>query len=349
MIFPNNKLHLNFYGAFAVIESENHQILNLIEKDFYFFKCRSEIIDPKNVFQLKIINQNAPENLIPEIQTTMQSQSSLTYDLADNRYNDYYGELISKINFTKNEAILYSENFNKLHEVAYLIILSRIGKKMDLMGYHKLHAFAVAFGDIAVVCMMPMKGGKSTLLMELLKDPRAKMISDDIPLIDRKGNLHPFPIKIGLDKFNNEIKVDNPEENIYQMHRSQYGTKTLISVRGLKDKIVPANKKFKKVILIEAFRINSAHSYLGVPSWPKTFKGLFKHGIIGFGLPMVIEYFWEKGINDFLIKTAIFFSRLFSFFIFSLRTTRLRLHLGKKPEKAAKEILYFVDKLQNRS
>jgi hypothetical protein len=349
MIYPNNRLYLNFYGAFAIVESENHQLLNIIEKDFYFFKCRSEIVEPKNTFQLKVINQNAPENFIPEIQTTTQSLSSLSFDLADNRYNDYYGELISKINFTKNEAVLYSDNFNKLHEVAYLIILSRVGKKLDLMGYHKLHAFAVAFGDIAVVCMMPMKGGKSTLLMELLKDPRAKMISDDIPLIDRHGNLIPFPIKIGLDKFNNEIEVENPEENIYQMHRSQYGTKTLISIKGIKDKIVSPTQKYRKVILIEAFRINSAHSYLGVPTWLKSFKGLFKHGIIGFGLPMVMEYFWENGLYDFMIKTTIFLSRLQSFFIFSLRTTRLRLHLGKRPDKAAKEILYFVEKLQNRS
>lgn len=349
MTFPNNRLYLNFYGALAVIESENHKILETIEKDFYYFKSRHEIPDNKDAFRLKINNYNTPENLIPEIQTSAQSLSSLSYDLGENRFNDYYGELVSRINFKKNEAVLYSENFNKLHEVSYLIILSRVGKKLDLMGYHKLHAFAVAFGDIAVVCMMPMKGGKSTLLMELLKDPRARMISDDIPLIDRNGNLHPFPIKIGVDKFNNEISVENPGENIYQMHRTQYGTKTLISVKGLKDKIVTPEQKYRRVILIEAFRINSAHSYLGVPTWPKTFKGLFKHGIIGIGLPMVMEYFWENGLYDFMIKTTIFISRLQSFLMFSLKTTRLRLHLGKRPDKAAKEILYFIEKLQNRS
>jgi hypothetical protein len=345
-----SKLHLNFYGFFTVVESDNQQILTLIEKDFYSFKCDAlDLNRHDDVFSLKILDQKAPDNLIPEIQTSMQSLSSLSYDLGDTRYNDYYGELISKINFSKNEATLYSKSLNKLHEVAYLIILSRVGKKLDLMGLHKLHAFAISFGDIAVICMMPMKGGKSTLLMELLKDPRAKMISDDIPLIDRKGNLIPFPIKIGLDHFHNEIEVKNPEENIYKMHRSQYGTKTLISVKGIPDKIVPLNQTFKRVILIEAFRINSAHSYLGVPSWPKTFKGLFKHGIIGLGLPMVMEYFWENGLYDFMVKTFIFFSRFLSFFIFSLRCTRLRLHLGKKPDKAAKEILYFVEKIQNRS
>ncbi|MBY0415044.1 MAG: hypothetical protein K2Q18_12815, partial [Bdellovibrionales bacterium] len=333
-----NKLYLNFYGAGAVIESDNPKILKLIENDFYFFKCEAHGVDAKSAFQLKIVSSNPPENLIPEIQTSSQSLNSLTYEVGENRYNDYYGELTSKINFLKNEAVLFSENLNKTHEISYLIILSRVGKKLDLMGLHKLHAFAVAFDDIAVVCMMPMKGGKSTLLMELLKHPKAKMISDDIPLIDRMGNLKPFPIKIGLDKFQNEIKVENPDENIYHMHRSLYGTKTLISVRGLKDKIVKPHQKFKKVILIEAFRVNSAHSYLGVPTWPRTLKGLFKHGIIGFGLPMVMEYFWENGLYDFGVKTFIFFSRLFSFLIFSLRTTRLRLHLGNKPEKASKEI-----------
>ena len=349
MIYPSNQLYLNFYGFFVCVKSVNHQILNLIEKDFYAFKCNENIVNEKNIFHLKIISKSAPENLIPEIQTTMQTLSSLSYDLHNLRFNDYYGELTSQIDFSKNEAVLYSTNLNKLHEVSYLIILSRVGKKLDIMGLHKLHAFAIAFDDIAVVCMMPMKGGKSTLLLELLQDPRVKMISDDIPMIDRLGNLIAFPIKIGLEKYNNEIAVENPEENIYQMHRGQYGIKTLISIRGLKDKVVPLDQKFKKVILIEAFRVNSAHSYLAVPSWFKTFKGLFKHGIIGIGLPMVLEYFWESGFYDFIVKTFIFFSRLFSFFIFSLRVTRLRLHLGKKPDKAAKEILYFLEKMQNKS
>ena len=344
----SHQLYLNFYGFPVFIESCNEQILTLIEKDFFIFKGPPIANHLKDSFTLKIIDKNAPENLIPEIQSTMQTQTSLSYDLNGIRYNDYYGELTSKINFDKNEATLYSSNIKKLHEVSYLIILSRVGKKLDLMGFHKLHAFAIAMDDIAVVCMMPTKGGKSTLLLELLKDPRIKMISDDIPLINRHGNVFSFPIKIGLESYNNEIPVENPQENIYQMHRTQYGTKTLISVRGLKNKIIFPNQSFKKVILIEAFRINSSHSYLGLLSWKQTFRGLFKHGVIGIGLPMVLEYFWESGFKDFLVKTFIFFSRSISFFIFSLKATRLRLRLGKKPEKAAVEIIYFLEKFSKK-
>ena len=340
----SKKICFNFLGSYVLVESEWSALLNLLVKDFYVFNCDENHFKEDNLFQLKIIQAEAPEDLIPEIQTNMQTLSSLSYDLNKIRYNDYYGELTSQINFSKNEAVLYSQDLNKMHEVAYLIILSRVGKKLDLMGFHKLHALAISFKGAAVICMMPMKGGKSTLLMELLKDPRVKMISDDIPIVDRLGRVRPFPLKIGLDSLPGNLEITNPEENIYEMKRAHYGVKKLISVKGLGNKVERLDKVFEKVILIEAFRVNSNHSYLNTAPWFKTFRGLFKHGIIGFGLPMVIEYFWEYGLYDFFVKTFIFLSRFFSFFILSFKATNLRLHLGKKPEKAAKEILYFLEK-----
>lgn len=339
-----NKIVLNFYGVFAEIYSDWNEILDYISKDFFSFKY-----DPNSTykadFKLTIVKADAPIGLIPEIQTSMQTQSSLSYDIRNERFNDYYGELVSHINFSTNEATLYSTNFSKMHEVCYLIILSRIGKQLDLMGLHKLHAFAVSFKGIAVLCMMPSKGGKSTLLMELLKDSRFKMISDDIPLINRWGKVMPFPLKIGLENLNSDLKILNPEKNIYEMKRTLHGVKKLISVEGIPNQVEPVSQVFDQVILIEAFRVNSAHSYLGVISWIRSFKGLFKHGIIGFGLPMVIEYFWENGPRDFMVKTFIFCSRLLSFLLLSFRAKKLRLHLGKKPDKAAKEITYFLEKV----
>ncbi len=340
----SNKIFFTFQGVSVQVESDWREILDLLNKDFYAFICDEQKIRNIADFCLKIVKGEAPDDLIPEIQSVAQSQSSLSYDVFEERFNDYYGELTSHIDFKKNRAVLYSLSLDKMHEVAYLIILSRVGKKLDLMGFHKLHAAAVSFKGTAVICMMPSKGGKSTLLMELLKDPRIKMISDDIPLIDRFGTVWTFPLKIGLSDIAPGLEVENPGANIYEMKRSLHGVKKLISVAGIKNKVEPVETSFNRIVLIEAFRVNSAHSYLVDAAWVRTFKGLIKHGVIGFGLPMVMEYFWENGWRDFLTKAFIFLSRLESFFILSLRAKRLQLRLGKKPEKAAKEILNYLEK-----
>lgn len=319
------------------------ELLSLLEKDFSIFKVETL---PAESSQLNLfIGKSSPAVItIPTMVSRMQSLNSITYQQGPIRYNDYYGKLLSIFDYSKEDAQIFSLDENKAHEVAYLLILSRIGKKLDLCCLHKLHAFAISYRELAFVCMMPMKGGKSTLLMELLKNPQVKMISDDIPLIDKLGRVYPFPIKIGVEnRAELELEIKDPERNLYQLNREQYGIKTFICLDGLEDKVERPGKRFEKVIIAEGFRFNSERSEVIKASWFSTFRGLFKHGVVGIGLPMILEYFWEFGVNDFFTKAKIFFYRLSAFFIFSLRSKKIKINLGKKSEIAAAEILKYLE------
>ena len=64
---------------------------------------------------------------------------------------------------------------------------------MDLIGLHKLHAFGIICNKKAILGMMPSKGGKTTHLLEFLKDPHCKLISDDTPVITRLEKSIPSP------------------------------------------------------------------------------------------------------------------------------------------------------------
>ncbi len=331
--------YFEFYGHKVKVESEASDLLVLLKKDFSVFVKSEEVIPD---FSLQIFLNDPPLEQIPNIVCTMQTINSICYDIHDVRYCDYYGDLMVVLNKKTNSAKMYSKNLSKIHEVSYLLILSRIGKRMDLGGLHKLHAFSVAYKDLALVCMMPMKGGKSTLLMEFLKDSRFKIISDDIPLVDWQGHIRPFPIKIGLSDKAVELKVLNPDENYYFMDRGQYGKKKLLSLKGLPGKVVELEKSYEKVLLIEAFRYNSRTSILKDSSFLSTGKGLLKHGVIGFGLPMVIEYFWENGWRDFLTKTKIFCFRCIGFGALLFRAKRMKLFLGRNPEEAAEVIMKYI-------
>ena len=340
------QVSFNFYGQKVCAASDWPEVLELLKKDFGMFYSDHSLSEE---CQLKIvlIKKDPKEVTTPEIVSSAQSVNSITYQLRGIRYNDYYGKLLSVFNYNKEEAHIYSLDIDRLHEVAYLLILSRVGKALDLKGIHKLHAFAISYGDIAFVCMMPMKGGKSTLLIELLKSGQVKMISDDIPLIDLIGNVYSFPIKIGCDELSSrQLGVINPEANIYKLKRELYGEKTFVNSLGLEGKVEFPGKKFSKVVIAEAFRFNSFESSVVDSSFPKTLKGLFKHGVIGVGLPMIFEYFWEYGLIDFLKKAQIFISRFIGFSVFAMRSKKVTIYLGKKPERAAVEILKFLKKFQ---
>lgn len=333
-------LFLNFYNTHVQVESTFEDVLVPLRKDFSTFINTQR--PGRCDFILQIFHQAPPYSMVPNMVATMQTQNSICYDNDGIRYCDYYGDLLVVLDTKNNVAKLYSENISKIHEVSYLLILSRVGKLMDLKGLHKLHAFSVSYKDLAIVCMMPMKGGKSTLLMQFLKDERFKIISDDIPLVNLAGEILPFPIKIGLSDLPGNLDVVNPEVNFYTMDRAHYGKKQLLCLNGLPGRVESTERKFKKIILIEAFRYNSKISILKEADILSTGKGLLKHGIIGFGLPMVVEYFWEKGLTDFLRKTKIFFLRLFAFTALMIRAKNMKLFLGKNPQEASEVIIKYV-------
>ncbi len=337
------RILINISGELVVVESDWSAILDILRKDFWSFLVADASTSLEKNVEISIF-QTGQKPVFPEVVSTFQTQNAITYDLNSKRYCDYYDQAYTIIDFETNQAQIYGESFEVIHEIVYLLILSRVGKKLDLRGLHKLHAFAVSFQDLAFVCMMPSKGGKSTLLAELLKHPQVKMISDDIPLIDSFGCVHTFALKLGLNKIPDNLKIENREENIYSMKRSLYGEKTLICTRGLEGKVEGSSRVFRNVILAEAFRFNSESSKIIPSPWFKTLKGLFKHGVIGIGSPMVIEYFWQSGLSDFLVKTRIFILRCMAFGALSVRSRRIQIHSGRNPEQTAGEVIKFLEK-----
>lgn len=338
------RILINISGELVVVQSKWLGIIDVLKKDFWSFLAENASAERVRNVDVTIF-QTQDKPLFPEVVASFQTQNALTYDIGSKRYCDYYDQAYTVIDFETNEAQVYGQDFDTIHEIVYLLILSRVGKKLDLRGLHKLHAFGISYKDYAFVCMMPSKGGKSTLLAELLKNPQIKMISDDIPLIDSFGCVHTFALKLGLDTIPENLNIENREENVYRMRRKLYGEKQIICTKGLPGKIEENSKIFHRVVLAEAFRYNSTESKILPSSWFKIFKGLFKHGIIGIGSPMVIEYFWQNGLSDFLTKTRIFILRSIAFLSLSLRSKRIQIHSGQRPEHTAKEIIKFLESL----
>lgn len=334
------RIHFKFLDVFVTIESDWDELTAVLEKDFWAFK--TDQLENANLFSLKIIKSSLKIEF-PSMASSSQSQNAISYDFDKKRYCDYYGKVMTCIDFSKEEALLQSNDFDKSHEVAYLLILSRVGKKLDLQGFHKLHAFAISYKGAAVVCMMPSKGGKSTLLMELLRNPEIKMLSDDIPLVSSLGLIYSFPLKVGVNEVPDHLHIHEQESNLYEMKRTLYGVKKLLCIRGLPGKTEIPGTFFKKVYLLNGQRFNSQYSFVRKISWAQTFMGLMRHGVLGLGTPMVLEYFWESGIRDFFVKTQIFFYRLIAFFNLSIKCKRLGLELGTDPRCAAIEIMKYID------
>lgn len=324
-----NHLYFNFYGVRARFSSVHKNLLQRIEWDFSYFHSSHP---PKKTphYQFYGVKCVPPWEKIPALPVRFQSSNSLTYQIGCKRFNDYYGKALTIYDYQKDTGEIYSEHLDKLHELTYLMILSRVGKQLDMQGLHKLHAFGIIKNHKALLGIMPMKGGKSTHFLEFIKDDKVQILSDDTPLVSRRGKIRPFPIRVGIEDSTKALTLTPNNSFVYQLDREYYGKKTLISLKGLPN---PVGEDYQQSILLRGIRLNSPDCYIKKSSKLALLRELVKFQVIGLGLPMILEYFWEAGLVDFGKKSFILLSRLLASTLLLLRSKTYTVFLGTDPEK----------------
>ncbi len=295
-------LYLNFYGTALKISSQDQQILDLLAKDFSYFKVDSSCsLQGACIEMIKGELAKIPSQLVAKKQTP----SYLLYKDGPKKWIDYYGKALCLQEEKEQSYRLYSPTLGRLHEVGYLLILSIVTKDHDLRGLHKLHSFAVQIGDTALLGAMPMKGGKTSSFLHFLKNPAVQIISDDCPLIDRRGDIYPFPLRVGVE--NQATLPQGDASKLYQIDRELYGMKTLAPLDYFANQV--ALTPPKKVVLFFGLRSTFEQPQVQNISRLKTMHYLLTHMIAGVGLPMVIEFFLQASLKDYFFLLRIGASR----------------------------------------
>lgn len=325
------ELKLNIFETYSKILSNDQEFINRLQKDFKSFV----VSDLKKVdFTFDARLGNIPYDRLPDLKSSSQSFNSITYDDGEIRYNDYYKEALTIYDYKNEKCELFSEKLDRLHEITYLVILSRTGKLMDTNGFYKVHACGVKKNNVSVVTMLPMKGGKTTLFTNLIKDKSVEIISDDTPIVDRNGNIHSYPLRIGLenlDQFPEEIKT-----KAYTIDRKQYGKKFLISTEDLGNSV--AAQSTGRIVLINGIRCSNRDCELVKISTIRMFTFLCTHMIVGLGLPMIIEYFLRPSISDWILNLKIGFGRTFAALRLAMKAENYLCYMGENPELNAEMI-----------
>ena len=148
------------------------------------------------------------------------------YGWSDRRWVDYGGALLFYDHRAACGAVT-SECPNLLYHYTYYLIIALSGEYLDRHDLHRLHGLGISYQGNTLLVSMPVNGGKSTLVMSLLDDPECCLISEDTPLVDGHGRIHPFPIRISL----RELRGRNiPAEFIREKLDPIFGRKILVDL-----------------------------------------------------------------------------------------------------------------------
>jgi len=309
-------LFFSLYGINVKVEGSNSShCLAELTRDFHFFINASSYslpISSNKNYTIKLSLQNTTDlyNILPDKAAKEIHSEYVVYEDKNKsgekiRWIDYHGKALLKTKEKKysSEAILWCNDPSLTHELAYLYLLSRIGVFLDKKGLHRIHALGFQNKKSGALVLIPSGGGKSSLALELLQNKDISLLSDDSPLIDRKGRLYPFPLRLAFTS--HASMPDNLEQKTGRMERRKYGVKKLLSIKDLPNPPASNASEPKFLFLAERHgskkipRLRRLHKYEAI-------HALLRDMVVGLGLPQLAELVLTKGIWSLpsLIPTA---------------------------------------------
>ena len=322
-----------FFGFNVAVKSEDEALLEDLHRDFSYFRAPSG--RPQLLVELFPYRFPGPE--LPPLKATLQTPRNLVFRGREESYLDYFGRALAIHRPQEGKFQVYCEDRDLAHEIAFLTILSRVGQHLDAVGLHRVHALGVEVGGQAVLILLPMAGGKTTLALKLLGSEGVKLLSEDSPVISRRGEVFPFPIRIGVRVGGEPVGI--PASYFRTVRRMEFGPKTLIDIDYFRDKIAspcPAGA----ILLGE--RWLSGPSCICPEPRGRAFKGFIHNSVVGLGLYQGVEFLLASSPWELLGKIGLAWSRLQNSLQVMRRSQVYRFAMGPDSEETFRVLRQFL-------
>jgi hypothetical protein len=323
------------YGYRFRLQSSGEEILEGLSEDFAFFSSTTP-----GEHTIELLDEDPPVEGLPRTDGVVYTPRNVVYDSGTLRYIDYHGRGLGIQDRATGSLKIYSRDKGLLYEAAYLYLLSRIGEYLDERGLHRIHALGLAIENRAVLVLLPMGGGKSTLGLHLLKYPGVRLLSDDSPFLNRRGAALAYPLRLGLLP---GAEQSIPASSRRLINRMEFGPKHLVNYSYFKEKVQPSAEPGLLFIgartLAPDCRIEEIGRMAGL-------RGCIANCAVGVGLFQGLEFVLQASPWELLKKAGLGVSRLRNCYQFLRHAKVCRIHLGRDQELNARTLLdYSVQQL----
>ncbi len=334
---PGPSTSFDVHGFRFSVQGNADAAVDGICEDFRYFS--SEPGPGPDDTTVELFRERPPLDDAPPGDAVIYTPRNVVYKAGSRRYIDYHGRGLGILDEASSNLKLYSEDPELLYEAAYLFLLSRIGQGLDQRGLHRLHALGVAVNGRAVLVLLPMGGGKSTLALHLMNLPGVRLLSDDSPWIDRAGRALAYPLRIGLLP-GSEQSI--PAEHRRVIQRMEFGPKHLVNFSYFQDRVCGSAEPGAVFIGARTLLPECSIEEIGMAA---ALRPVIANGVIGLGLFQGLEFILQSSALELVKKTGLGLSRLRNCRQLLRRSRIYRVHLGRDPELNAQTILQFTREL----
>ena len=332
----NDPLRFKFYGVTLSVRCGHPEINSQIRNDFFHFLTGQDHEIPAAI-QLEFFCEPQPLGRNPHAKRLWSSPRYSVHDADRERWVDYNGQALCRYDFSCETGTLWCPDPALMHELAYLLIHSRVGEMLDKEGLHRVHALGFSYRGKAVLALAPMGGGKTTLGMELLRHPGVRIFSDDSPLADSDGILSPLPLRFGVLPSEESLRwVPNGLKRTFD--RRRYGRKILVDYGYFKDKISTP----RKVDMIFMLKKHDGIPRIRRLGSLRAFFALFTSLVVGHGIPQIREYILRPDPLDMFLLARNGVDRLKTARSLLKHARCYRLRMGPDTGSNARELLRFL-------
>ena len=332
-------VYFDFHGILIQVISNDLECTAFIASDFSYFRVYPHENNIKPQFTLSVFLSAPPYEKIPEgTIATCHTKDAVVYKHENIHYFDSFGKILVLYDHLQQVAEIYSQDHHLLYEKSYLMIMSRVGELLDRKRLHRIHAMGGVLAGKAVLCLLPMGGGKTTLALGLLEHKAFSLLSEEVPLVSSQGQLYPFPIRMGVVE---GTTLAIPEQFLKTFKRTHYQAKTLIDMAYLQNQIAPVTEPG---VIFVGKRVHTAKpGIVKIPRW-KALGALVGSCVLGLGVPQLLEYLLRFEVRDIVRQFPIVWSRLQAALVLLRRSETYELHLGYDRAANAACITDFLSK-----
>jgi hypothetical protein len=289
---------LEVHGLGVGLRSDWPEVLASVLADFAWFRSGR---DPGSCDVQLAIERRAPDfERFGDVVASFVTPRNVVFQCGGQTIVDYFGRALLTLDRRSGRATIQGEQPELVHEAAYLFLLSRVGEHLDACGLTRLHALGLAGADGAVAVLLPSGGGKSTLALAALRRPGVRLLSEDSPLIDRRGTMHPFPLRIGI---NATDAADLPPSSVRRIERMEFHPKLALDLDAFRSQVEPVPQPIRHIVI--GRRSLGRTGTLRRVRRPAAAGTLFREAVVGVGIYQGMEFVLQRGMRDAIGKAGV--------------------------------------------
>lgn len=286
---------LDVYGLGVRISSDWAEVVENLRLDFAWFE-RGKGAAPSGVDVH--VERGAPDfDRFGDIAAAFVTPRNVVYQENGRTIVDYFGRAVSVYDRSADSIVVRGDEQHLVHEAAYQFVVSAVGRHLESRWLPRLHALGVAGAHGGVAVMLPSGGGKSTLALRALRTDGVKLLSEDTPLLDRRGNLHPFPLRIGINATDAERL---PSANVRRIERMEFHPKLVLEVGAFADRIQQTPVPLRHLVL--GRRTLGRDARLEPVSRRAALGPLVREFVVGVGVYQGMEFVLQRGLRDVMLN-----------------------------------------------